>query len=228
LRFKLSSGSFSGSDMAGTWLAAPPGRPASVIHPLASYCEGVHTLDLPATVTSAERLVLTFVNSDAPGAATAAFTGQEPVQLLVKSGSFAGNLLRALLVAWGCMAGLAALGLTAGTIFSFPVAAFVSCSVVLMLLIGHYDTTSPDILLPEGGPVILALHYAGTGIAHAVSLIGAPAIASLPVARLADGILIPTGHAIGFTLLLAFGYPLAFGLLGGWLLGRREIAVPEV
>jgi hypothetical protein len=77
-------------------------------------------------------LALTLVNRD-PADATLVFDPDDGVLLRVRTGTFAGNLLRAALLLYARMALLAAVGLTLGTLFSLPVAAF--ASVVLLLLI---------------------------------------------------------------------------------------------
>ena len=63
---------------------------------------------------------------------------EQNIELLVREGSFEMNLVRALLILLGHLALVAALGLTASTVFSFPVATFIAVSVMTVSLMGHY------------------------------------------------------------------------------------------
>lgn len=80
---------------------------------------------------------LTIQNAD-PAHATLFFDPDDGVLLRVRTGSFAGNLLRASLLLYGRMALLAAVGLTLGTLFSLPVAAFASIVLLLLLQLSNF------------------------------------------------------------------------------------------
>jgi len=227
VRFLVSSGSFTASALSGEWLAGPPDRPEAALVSRGSFGEGLHTLDIPeSAVPPAGDLLVTFRND--PGAPTAVFPGGGPVRILAGGGSFGWNLARAVLSAWACMAALTAIALTAGTLFSFPVAAFVSCSSILMLLISNYYAGSPDIPQPEGAPFLDAVQSAGIAMAGAVHLAGGRVLDAVPAGRLADGILVSPAETAADVLILMIAYPLAIGAAGSWLLGRREIAVADV
>jgi hypothetical protein len=227
VRFVVSSGSFTASTLSGVWLAGPPDRPEAFMVSSGPFGEGLHTLDIPAPAAPpGGELVLTFRNDT--GAPTAVFSGEEPVRILAAGGSFAWNLFRAVLSTWACMAAITALGLTAGTLFSLPVAAFVSCSAILMLLVSNYYAGAPDVLQPAGTPFLDAVLRAGAVMARAVHLVGGRALDAVPAARLADGILVSPLETAVHVMILMIAYPLGIGAAGSWVLSRREIAVADV
>ena len=80
---------------------------------------------------------LTIQNAD-PAQATLFFDPDDGVVLRVRTGSFAGNYLRAGLLLYGRLALLAAVGLALGTFFSTPVAAFASVVLVLLLQLSGF------------------------------------------------------------------------------------------
>lgn len=93
---------------------------------------------LPLSAYAApDTLSVILSNHDANGS-TLFFDPDDGATLRVRTGSFAGNLLRASLLLYGRMALLAAVGLALGTLFSLPVAAFASVVLLLLLQLSNF------------------------------------------------------------------------------------------
>lgn len=73
-----------------------------------------------------------------PQQATLFFDPTDGVVLRMRAGSFAGNLFRAALQLYFRLALLAALGLTLGTLFSMPVATFLSLALLILLQLSGF------------------------------------------------------------------------------------------
>lgn len=137
LQFRLSKSTFDMEDMRLRWSAGP-----SEDRPLWQ-AEGTYRSDTPITLSmpasafdGGRRLVLSCENMD-PGRTTF-FDPENGIEVLAFRGTFAGNYARALLVMLLRLAFLSALGLAAGAVFSFPVAAFVSVSTLLIVALSGY------------------------------------------------------------------------------------------
>ena len=111
-----------------------------------------------------EALALTLTNRD-PNGATLFFDPEEGAVLRVRSGTFAGNLLKAALLLYGRSALLAALGLTLGTLFSMPVATFAAFVLLVLLqlsgFIGSVATTDRAVFVANVAPFGAGLRHHG-------------------------------------------------------------------
>jgi len=175
-------------------------------------------------------LLVRFVNGSEERSATVIFDTDDGLELLIPAGGFAANLARALVILWCYLALLAALGLTAGALFSFPVATFVAAALLLMALTGNYFAWMST--HGEGdhhhGPAEEPgfLQKIGAQAALAVSVAVRPALAFAPLGKLADGQWIAwraTAQALGILAGVYPGMLLVVGVLG---LSRRELAAP--
>ncbi len=91
-----------------------------------------HTLRLPANTAGAERVLTVQYTNDHPEPVTIIFPPGS-IQVLPYAGSFEANLARALVILFFHLAFLGAVGVTAGCLFSMPVAAFFSLFTMILL-----------------------------------------------------------------------------------------------
>jgi len=217
------------SPVAGLWLttaddAAGPGRIPG------SYTPHVgHTLKLPPAAPG-QRLTITYKNVETAAPATVLFAADAGVRLLIRESSFESNFLRALLLALAQLAFFSALGLTAGALFSFPVAVFASFA--FLFITGLSGWIGPEALMAgvEMSPAWLAdlLNAATSGITQTAHWITPPLARFDPLNFLPTGAFIPwllVGKAWG---ILALVYGGALAGLGIWLFSRREMGLAAV
>lgn len=194
---------------------------------------------LDASVVASE-LVVVYLNQSESGA-TLVFDGTEGVALLIPRGGFAANYLRGLLILWGQLSLLAAIGITAGALFSMPVAAFLSLFFLLLLHMGGYIQSvaatglffeehvhmhgavtqeEPPGLFRQAMDTSLYLFY------KLLALIMRPLLPEPVLQALAGGqIITPTQVFRGFVL-QGLVLALLTGRITGWILQRREIGLP--
>ena len=241
LRFRLSTMARSRTPVAGEWrIATGDGRELCRVR-CARCVGGPYLLNLPRDVWDQMRaragaarslpLVVRFTNDPPSASGTALFDFGAPVELLVRESGFAGNLARALLVILCELACVAAVGLTAGAVFSYPVAVFTSLAFLAMTLLSHYFVVASSAEFAavesgeEEGQAAAWLTTAGAYTARGLDALMRPALEFDPIARLSDGVLVPwpwTGKAV---LYLAVVYPGALLAAGAWALRRRELAL---
>jgi hypothetical protein len=194
--------------------------------------DGTHLLELPpGFVRAGVPLDVRFENGRAPESHTLLFPPGRSCELLVGAGGFAGNLARALLVVWCQAAALAAIGLTAGCFFSFPVAAFSAGSLVLALLLSRYFAFASDPAHAVGhhhgpAPEPSWLAEAGEAVAHGIARVAGVVIRPDALEPLADGILIGNREVGVSVLALAVVVPVLCCLPGALALQRRELGLP--
>jgi hypothetical protein len=184
-----------------------------------------HTIILPADVaaTAGGRLSVAYGNVAASGASTVIFPVEGGVSLQAYAGPFLPNYLRALVVMFCRLAILSALGLTLGCCFSFPVASFVTFSLLLFSSIEDWTA------LPVGTDATLMAAMAWRWPAVGYLLAGldaviAPLYRLEPLSNLSVGLLVSwsfTGRALADAGL----YGAALLLVGAGLFRRRELGL---
>ena len=218
--------------VSGIWRlrAAASGREHIVV--MREHRERTARIPLPAELlNTGDTLNVRFAAAET-GASTVVFDPDHGVELLVRETTFESNLVRALLVIYAQLALLAALGLAAGTCFSFPVAAFFASVVVGLALTGHYfkaaDVATIAIEDPaqELGAVPAAIQKAGEVMLKRLEVVTGPAVAPRPLGALSDGILIPWADVGGVAARLGIVYVVILGALSTLVLSRRELAMP--
>ncbi len=215
------------------WTAAPAGQTNSRSFETAAPPRKPQRLDLPAGLLRPGRpLEITCANMHPETVATLLFPRQGGLILLVPAGGFGANLFRAGLIILARLAFLAALGLTAGAAFSFPVAALLAGAMPLLDLLNRFrdstgrqwvrwafsgDTTSWTARL---------LDYAVSAASQIIRLM-MPALGRFdPTGMLTDGRLIPWAAAgqAGFVLLF---YAALLAGAGAGLLAYRQLGMAE-
>jgi len=197
--------------------------------------DGVNRLKIPlAQLRGGEPVELLFEERpNAAGQVTGAtFHPEREVELLVPTGGFGANLMRALLLLFCHVALLAALGVTAGTLFTFPVAVFASLALVVATLLAQFFvfSTAPERVAHEhhhGGEEGPSwIERVGAHASETVRMAMAPTLRYRVGLRLAEGRRIPWREVQAAAAVLILGYGGVLCLAGCLVLRRREWALP--
>lgn len=212
--------------VAGLWLitADEVTRPLRV---LSFYTPHVgHALKLPPAAPG-QRLTVTYKNVETAAPATVLFAADTGARLLIRESSFESNFLRALLLVLARLAFFTALGLTAGALFSFPVAVFTAFA--FLFITGLSGWVGTETLMAEGkmSPAWLAdlLNVTTRGIIQVAHWITPPLARFEPLSFLPTGAFIPWVLVSEAWGILALVYGGALAVLGIWLFSRREMGL---
>lgn len=172
---------------------------------------------------------LTFTRMNPSDPATLMFnTGGNPPELMIPAGSGAMNLMRGLLMILCRLAFLAALGLTAGSLLSMPVAVFVAFFILIVLAFaGYVDfvATNGMFYVAHEGPAPSPT-WLNTMILHlfkAFQVLTHPVMRFDPVPLLQDGIRIGWALTAEAAAVMVGIYALLTALIGVSLFNRREL-----
>jgi hypothetical protein len=240
LRFRIHAAWHGRAPATGTWTAGPADGPEAFTHTMNEQREGTYRLALPANVLPADggALRVAFRHTGAPDlSAPVIFDSRDPVAILVRETGFAVNYIRALVVIFGSLALLAALGVTFGTCFSFPTATFAALALIAVTLMAHVLSPLGDTAdheprhdehahHAEAEPSALSAALSRTGLMlqHGLQRIAAPALRFTPLHKLADGLLISGGETAAAVGILAGLYPAVLAAAGALVLARKELA----
>lgn len=231
LQFRLAKSSFDIESVAGVWTVGPVGQPPVHRAPGAWRPDAVHNISLPASAFASRTVAVGFENLD-PYGLTVVFDPDGGMELLLYGGGFEANLVRALLAAFLRLAFLSALGLTAGALFSLPVASFAAIVMVLLFQLGGYvsemagqESYFTDAGMATGAQQVVErfFHLLFRGLDLIVRPLESPD---------AFGML-ATGRRVGWNvagrMLLAHGllYSGLLALAGSALFQRRELGRPQ-
>ncbi|HBA83116.1 MAG TPA: hypothetical protein DCZ95_03385 [Verrucomicrobia bacterium] len=232
VRFRFSSSMIGPAPTHVRWLAGPPSQPDRFRLEQENIPGPLYTLTIPHQVPDrGQPFLLTYENIH-PEPVTIVFHPQDGLQLLAYAGSFATNYVRALLIVLFHLGLLTALGVTAGSLFSMPVASFVSIFVLILLGMSRLIqgiATQTTLLAPvgESGQAphlwIILLRAIYKGLYAAIHPLQA---VEDPLQMISTGICVPwsmVASVFGMKILLYTG---ALALLGVCVLNRREIALP--
>ena len=184
-------------------------------------------LELPVSalpLAGARELELDFLYQAAPEAAALLLQPRRAIAVLITQGTFTGNLVRVMLAQLAILAALAALGLTLGACFSFPVAAFTATALLLTLLVtsGTVPNNPQEAFPTEARPGWLErTSYAITrGMDYATQ----PLLQPEPLSRAVAGERVPGNELLRVLFWGVLAYPLLLALLADRVLRRRELA----
>lgn len=220
---------------AGTWALGPAAEPYADIYQMHNYISGRYSFDIPpqafsdavnAPLKGNLEIPLTYSNAPPSESSTVVFDPESGITLLTKTGSFEGNLLRAFIIMLSHLAVIAALGLTAGICFSFPVAAFVGACTIIVVFLGDYFVGASDMPVHEhhgGQPVESgALESFGAFFAEKLVIVVEPLTRFDILARLADGRMVTVQATIEAFVLLGIIIPALLLAPGVLVMARRE------
>ena len=232
LRFKISSSVLTPLKIIGRWSIGREREARRYETTQEGNSVGVNSISVPAAaLQGAGPLIVEYANVH-PQPVTILFSPQESLTLLLYAGPWEGNLARALLVMLWRLAFIAALGVTAGSLFSLPVAAFAAFQALIVLSTSDFirSMAARDVRVPVN-PDLAArapalLDAALTYFYRLVSSLIQPLETADPLALVATGQLLPWS-TVAFGGLIQVGvYGGLLLLLGSWVLRRRELALP--
>jgi ABC-type transport system involved in multi-copper enzyme maturation permease subunit len=116
----------------GLWAVGTPGKTEiAALEPMSLAPDTFHEFAIPANIDENGNLIIAFLNRNNTALL---FPLEDGIELLYREGSFGLNYIRGLGIIFCWMSLLAALGLAAASFLSFPVAAFVACSVMTVVM----------------------------------------------------------------------------------------------
>lgn len=211
---------------AGKWMVTTDDGKLIATSEMRNNVSGLYSFSLPVSLGAVRRFTVTFVNAPEKESCPVLFnTETGGVELLAKESSFEMNLARTVLVLFGYLVLVAALGVTTGSCFSFGVGAFTGISVVVASLMSlGLNQTVP---LQNRGIGVPAFDPFVNIVLSCVETASRPVLSLDPIGLLADGMAVSWGHVGWALLILAALYPLVLGIIGVTVLVRRELALPE-
>lgn len=220
IRFRYSSSAFGIESAVGRWQVGTPTRPDTWQSVSTNIPELYQTLEVPASaIGDAREVTIQFTNED-PTGITLVFNPADGLRLLLPAGSFAANYARALLLLLLRLGFLTALGVTAGALFSSPVALFIALSLMAMSQFAGISANTA----PPQGQIQRLIDLPTRGLRAALKPLASPPVLD----AVATGMLVEDTWLLrvaGVQLLLYGG---AFALLGTSVLKRRELALPAI
>ena len=216
------------SKSPGTWRISTPGAsPSLVVHvDETPYAEKVISFEVTADMADAKQVLVSFENRGEEGGRVF-FKTERGLRLFFEAGGFGLNIFRALLLISGLLAILAAIGVSTGSVFSLPVACYVTA---VILLLQAFSGTVKDVVdagIPpsseEQTNIARAVEVFQFKVYEGVLVVLQPLQVESPLGRVAQGVFISPaelGRVFGlrFTpvILLISG-------LGIFIFSRREI-----
>jgi hypothetical protein len=232
LRYRFAVSVLDLEPVQGRWQAGDPAAPSRFRQDVEDPPRTWHTLTIPGEWIAADgTLTLEFANlNERP--VIALFDPARDLRLLVYEGGFTGNFLRAVWLLLLHLAFLGAIGITAGSYFSLPVAALTSFYALLMVqaahVIGQIAGSAARPLQAPGAGGLSELFAVATAALHAgIYHVVRPVAGTNPLDRVAGGEWISWTES-GLALLIKIGlYSGVLLVLGVWHLSRKEVALPS-
>ncbi|OGV65438.1 MAG: hypothetical protein A2283_18115 [Lentisphaerae bacterium RIFOXYA12_FULL_48_11] len=222
--------------VSGKWSVGTEEKPDIFSTETDGRMDGLYNLSIPVAADLLEavmarpdrKMIVTFVNNDGEKSKPVMFDRINGIKLFIWESGFESNLFRALIIVLCRLSLLAAIGLTASTLFSFPVATFVSFSVLLVACMAHYF-----ILLSEmeghvhAGEEAKSSYWEDTSeyAMRKLDEVFEPILQVESVGPLSDGILV-SWRDVGRVLMMICFYSSLIGGAGVFLFRRRELALP--
>lgn len=220
LRFRYSSSIIGLDAVQGHWIVGTQDRPQAWQAVSTNAAELYQTIDVPATALAGARVLsLRFINED-PSNVTLVFNPQDGLRVLLPAGSFATNYARALLLLLMRLGFLTALGVTAGALFSSPVALFMAIALMFMAQLAGYTSEYESSYQRR---VHAWIEMPSSALRTALKPLSSPPVLD----AVATGLLVENawlGRVAGIQLLLYGG---ALAIFGAGVLNRRELALPN-
>ena len=231
-RYRFSSSEIGLERVTGLWRVGRRDSPTRFEYTAETVPGVIRSFKVPASaVPGSGSLVVEYANvNESP--VTVLFAPDDGLQLLLSETSFEANFVRALLVVFAQLAFIAALGVTAGSLFSMPVASFVSfCLLLIIQMSGYVQSMAaqePAFTWRGGvGETPAFWHAFSQAFFRVMNTIVSPLQGPNPLDLLAGGEFITWPWLAHALLVKALLYGGCLGLVGWWILNRREIALPS-
>lgn len=230
LRFRFAtSRPYLPTPVAGLWRIGFDGQSAAFQRPVLAGGNREYSFRIP--VPEGCRLIdAGFANVEEQVPVTLLFGAADGATLLINAGLFEANYLRALLTILARLAFFSALGLTAGAVFSFPVAVFVSLALLLMTAVNRWLQAALASLPGQGaedaGPAAILWDWMTRCVFRALGAILPPLSRWDPLDFLPEGRLMTWGFTGQAWLALVGVSSAILAVLGAWWFSRRELGLP--
>lgn len=233
IKFRFSTSRLGQEPARGTWMIGPPGE-TPLFRAAFTNTPGVpHLLRLPASVAAGgSQLSVQYLNDD-PDPFTVVFPPQDGLAVLTRAGAFVPNFLRAVLVVAFRLALLVAIGVTASTLFSTPVATLMALAAVIILQAGSYVGSmahQPQITpwSGNGPPTGLRglMDFLIRQLFRLLDLLLAPLQSGRPLDDAATGLWVSPALVARSGLIQVLLYGGLLALLATAAFNRREVARP--
>ena len=232
VQYRVSTSRMGTVPVVGIWQAGPHGESPIYRQVVTNSPGSSITITVPHNVCDADgRVSLDYMNAEPGGVSVVFLPADEPV-LLVPADRFEWNFARALLVVLARLAFIAAVGVTAGALFSMPVAGFLSLCLVLLLQMSAYISTTAqeEIIAPwhtsrdQAPDISDALFRVLFNSIHAViaPLEDRDALGAMAAGHLVSWLWV--GQVVLIQVVLYGG---ALALIGTAIFNRREAGVSE-
>ena len=232
VNMRLLKSSLDFDSVKGRWIAGTPDEPRRVVRDISIRPISRQSFSLPPeTLGGGRTLRLSFENLD-PAGQSILFDPEGGLELMVRRGGLLGNMGRALWAWFGQLAFISAIGLSAGSLFSMPVASFAAITLVGLIRMGGFVSN-----ITEQGSIFFSLDQATfsqallekslRGIFHGLQRILGPLQTPDTLSDLS------TGRQISLrTLGIALGiqgmvYSAVLALITLPLFRRRELGLPQ-
>jgi len=178
-------------------------------------------------------LKLECLNAQTSSAVTVFFPSENSLQVEIPESNFETNLARGLFMVLARLCFFTSLGMLAGTMFSFPVASFVSMALLLVVFSGGFVRQLAESGLWIASPgqehslPLAVLNEAVRGVFRFIAAVLPPLDRFDPLAFLPNGLLIPIGLSGQALLVLGVLYSSILIVAGALCLSRREVGLPQ-
>ncbi len=231
LRYRFALSILDMETIRGRWRIGPPGDPRRYEVEVFDAPRSWNSIAIPPEWVADDRtLTVEFANvHERP--VMVLFNPADGLRLMVYEGGFLANLLRAGLSLFFHLAFLSAIGVTAGTFFSIPVAALASFYALLLLNTGRFvqrlaGRGGASIASADAGWIEQMLVAITQGIYRALDLILGPVYTANPLDLIAVGEWVGWGEISYQFLVKVFLYGGVLMGCGVWHLSRKEVALP--
>jgi len=149
------------------------------------------------------------------------------LEVLHRVGGFEGNFLRAMLVDWGKLVFIAALGVSAAGVLSFPVAVLVAMTIFIVGSMSPFlEIAVEQFAVPIDAPWFMQVFEVFIrGFVGSVQWLLAPFASVGSSTDLVDGRVIPWGSVVRAVGLIGMLWSALAFAIGGWAFSRKEIAI---
>ncbi|HMO49776.1 MAG TPA: ABC transporter permease [Kiritimatiellia bacterium] len=232
LRYRFASSILGQGLVRGRWLIGTPGRTDLLDVTRDSVPRALNEIVFRLDQRwENQPLVITYVDMDSEGASIL-FDVDGGIALLVPRGGFTANFIRGWLIMFGRLAFFTALGVTAGCLFSLPVATVVSLFLMTMVQMGGYiqDVAQTPILLPghaaspEEAMSLAAILV--TLIFKGMAFLVSPLVQESILTHLAGGKLVDNLAVVRGLLIQGLIFSLLMSGMAAYAMNRRQLALP--
>lgn len=228
IAYQFDGSSMGLSKVPGRWVLESPDHPGLFEQLIEQTPHGEHviSLEVPPEMAGVSELKLTFSNLSEDGDRVF-FKPDRGVRLYLEGGAFSPNLLRAILLIIGLLSILAAIGVSAGSVFSLPVACYAT-SVILLLqafsgVVEEVLEQGPD---PEDSEITWmskAVQEIQLGVFRGVLVILKPLQVESPLGRVSRGVQISSTEVAGSVFFRFTPIVLVISAAGIFCFSKREV-----